>query len=323
MDRKLPKIVFLDSATVDLGDLSLQSLSDRGHLFTFKKNLKVVVPQVSDAEIVITNKVVLGEAELRAMPHLRLICVAATGVNNIDLAAARARGIGVCNVAGYSTETVVEHTLMFLLALSHRLIEHHDAVRAGDWGRSTSFAVLDFPFSDLRGKTLGIVGYGNIGRRVARIAKVLGMKVLVARLPGRKYKSPQDRVSLVDLLQTSDFISLHCPLTESTRGLIREETLKKIKPGAALLNLARGPLVDEGDIVRALKQGRLSAYATDVAVHEPLPPRHPFLQKSLANKILLTPHVAWASREARQRLIDEIGKNIEAFLSGKRRNRLV
>ncbi len=324
MDKKLPKIVFLDSTTVDLGDLDLRPLRDRGQLLALKqRHFPMTAPEVREAEIVITNKVVLGEAELRAMPNLRLVCVAATGVNNVDLAAAQARGIGVCNVAGYSTDTVVEHTLMFLLTLSHRLIEHHEAVRAGRWARSECFALLDFPFRDLRGKTLGIVGYGNIGRRVARAAKVLGMNVLVARLPGRKYTKPQDRLSLTELLRCSDFVSLHCPLTESTRRLIREETLQNIRPGAALLNLARGPLVDELDVIQALKQGRLAAYATDVTVCEPLSARHPFLQKSLANKVLLTPHVAWASREARQRLIDAIAQNIGAFLLGKRKNRLV
>jgi len=320
------KIFFLDPATVDLGDVDLKNLRRLGDYHALKHCPRGKLPRkVRDAEVLITNKVRLDRENLSQFNKVKLICVAATGFNNIALEAARQMGIAVTNVAGYSTDTVVAHTFMFLLAFAHRLGEHHRAVLAGEWSRSPYFTLLDYPFEDLTGKTLGILGYGTIGKKVARIAKAFRMHVLVARLPGRRYpqgKGPQ-RVSLPTLLQKSDFISLHCSLSPATEGLIDTAALKRMKPSAFLLNLARGPVVVEEDIVRALEKKLISGYATDVTTREPLPRNHPFLRKSLAKKIWLTPHVAWASRESRQRLIDEIAKNIAAFQKGRRRNRLV
>jgi glycerate dehydrogenase len=318
------KIVFLDAATVDLGDLRMDAIRRQGRYRAIPDCPRRSLPrECLDAEVVITNKVALDGRRLERFPRLRLVCVAATGVNNIDLAAAKRLGIGVCNVAGYSTSTVVEHTLMFLLAFSHRLMEHHQAVLRGEWSRSPFFTLLNYPFGDLEGKSLGVIGYGSIGRRVARLAEALGMRVWVAKIPGRKYGAAPKRFPLKTVLQKSDFVTLHCPLTRETKGLIDAEKLRWMRPSAYLLNLARGPIAVEAHVARALKNNRLAGYGADVTEREPLPKGHPFLRKSLSGKVLLTPHVAWASRESRQRLVDEIGRNIAAFRGGKKRNRIV
>jgi len=322
--KKSPKILFLDAATVDLGDLGLQRLRRQGAYSALSLRAQdPLPPEAGEAEILISNKYPLGAATLFQLPRLRLICVAATGTNNVDLKAAEARGVAVCNVAGYSTSTVVEHAVMFLLALGHRLREHDAAVKRGDWSRGPYFALLAYPFSDLNGKRLGIVGYGAIGRKVARIAASLGMEILVAKFPGRSYSEKEKRLPLSALLRKSDYVSLHCPLTPQTAGLIGKKALAQIKPSAFLLNLARGPLVDEAAVAKALRAGRLAGYASDVTAMEPPSPDHPLLAEDLREKVLFTPHVAWASRESRQRLVDEIAENIRAFRAGKKRNRIV
>jgi glycerate dehydrogenase len=211
---------------------------------------------------------------------------------------------------------------MFLLALGHRLREHDAAVKSGAWSRNPHFALLDFPFRDLAGKRLGILGYGHIGRRVARVARALGMEVVVGKIPGGKYSPRDKRISLRRLLQSCDYVSLHCPLSPRTEGLIDAKALAWMKPDACLLNLARGPIVDEAAVARALLQGKLTGYATDVMTQEPPPWKHPLLDPRLNDKVLFSPHIAWASRESRQRLIDEIAANIVAFQSGTRRNRV-
>lgn len=316
-------IRFLDAHTVDLGDLSLDRLRRRGDYFGFKAGSREKILKASaSADVVISNKFYLGPRELARLPRLKLIGIAATGTNNVDLAAAADRGIAVCNVAGYSTTTVVEHALLFLLALSHRVLAHHRAATDGRWSRNKDFAYLKYPYSDLAGRTLGIVGYGSIGKKLARFAGILGMKVLVARMPGRKYAPDRKRLPLDALLAASDFVSLHCPLTEATRALFDAARLKRMKRGACLLNLARGPLVVEAAVAQALRSGRLAAYAADVMGQEPPALSNPLFAKDLAEKVLLTPHVAWASRESRQRLVDEIAANVAAFQSGKRRNRV-
>lgn len=315
-------VIFLDSATVDLGDVDLKPLQrsglDRTYPETFPSQIAL---RIRKAEVVITNKCVLGELEMAAAPDLKLICVAATGVNNIDLDAARRRKIAVTNIPGYSTTSVAEHTVLFLLALSHRLREHDQSARTR-WSGAKSFALLDHPYSNLSEKTLGIIGYGHIGRRVARLAKALGMKVLIARLPGRSYSDHPRRRSLKELLSVSDYVTLHCPLNSATHHLINKRHLAAMKPGASLLNLARGPIVDEKAVAKVLRKGKLAYYATDVLSHEPPSIRHPLFSKGLKDKVLMTPHVAWASRESRQRLIQEMALNIRAFHSGRQRNRV-
>lgn len=325
---KKPSILFLDAASLDLGDLDMKPISRLGRYQTRARCPGDKLPTLAkSAEIILTNKVELRKAQLAKLPQLKLICVTATGVNNVDLVAAQKRGIAVCNVAGYSTASVVEHTVMLLLSFAHRLMEHDQSVKSGAWSRSPLFALLDFPFAELQGKTLGLVGYGNIGRGVARVAKTLGMKVIVAKLPGRKYAAQKNasvsRVALTSLLKQSDFVSLHCALSSTTKHLMNTKRLKQMKPSAVLLNLARGPIVDEAAVAKALTQKQIAGYGTDVTAAEPIPKNNPLLKKSLRNKVIITPHVAWASRQSRQRLVIELGKNISAFLKGKKRNRLV
>lgn len=323
MLKAKPLILFLDAATVDLGDVDLVDLKSQGDLVLLnKRSGDSLPPEAVKAQVLVSNKFPLGPAEMARLPELKLIAVAATGTNNVDLAEAARRGIAVCNVPGYSTATVVEHTLLFLLAFSHRLTEHLDAVRAGEWARSPYFALLNFPFSDLAGKTLGILGYGEIGKRVAALAKALGMKVRIGKLPGRTYRQNEKRDSLEQLLPQSDFVSLHCPLTEETKGLIDREKLSWMKRGAFLLNLARGPLVVESSVAAALRASNLAGYGADVSAQEPMPAGHPLLAKDIQSKLLLTPHIAWASRESRQRLLDEIAANVAAYRKGKKRNRV-
>lgn len=319
-----PKIIFLDASSVDLGDIDLSLLKKQG-LYQAFPNLRFteISQKACQAHVIIVNKFLINETFLEKLPHLKLICVAATGYNNVDLAALKKRNIALANVAGYSTQTVAEHTLLFLLAISHRLLEHHEASLNGDWTRSEFFACLDFPFCDLAGKTLGIIGYGHIGKKVAKLARAFGMKVLIAQIPGLAKKTDPVRTPLKKLLQTSDYISLHCPLSPLTQNLINEKTLACVKQGAALINMARGPVVDETALAGALKKGSLAYYASDVTSHEPIPKEHPFFDKKIKSQLLLTPHIAWASKESRQRLMNEIAQNIQAFKAGKKRNRII
>lgn len=318
------KIVFLDAATVDLGDVDLEPLKrcgsyrDYPHTHPFQ-----ILGRCRQANIVVTNKVEFGAAEIKQLPALKLICVAATGVNNIDIKTAHRLGLAVTNVAGYSTQTVAEHALMLILAFGHRLPEHHNASLEGAWSHSSNFTLLNYPFADLEGKTLGIVGYGNIGKRVAHLAQAFGMKPLIAKMPGRRYSSSPARVPLKKLLSSSDFVSLHCPLTQETKYLINKSNLPLMKKSAYLLNLARGPIVKESDVANALKEGVIAGYGTDVLEQEPPPSSHPFFKKAIKDKVLITPHIAWASRESRQRLVGELAKNIHVFQDGKKRNRVV
>lgn len=322
-----PRIVFLDEATVNLGDVDLSTLAKQG---TYKGYTNTALPHIfqraKNADIIITNKFVFNHQVIKKLPKLKLLCVAATGVNNIDLEACRKRGISVTNVPAYSTTTVAEHALLFILAFAHRFLEHHQAGVKGHWAQSKHFALFDYPFSDICGKKLGIIGYGKIGRQVKRLAENFGMKVIVGALPGRKYSKKEKRAAFKYLLKNSDFVSLHCPLSKLTHHLIGAKELKLMKKTAYLINMARGPIVDEKAIVHALKKKEIAGYGTDVLSEEPPRKNHPLLrvgaQRAFA-PLLVTPHVAWASRESRQRLVDEIAENIAAFKSGRKGNRVV
>ena len=321
--QKKPKIVFLDTATVDRQDLDLGDFLSLGQVTCYPRTTpSQIISRCKKATLVVTNKCVLGEKELAALPDLRLIAVTATGYNNIDTFAAKKKKIAVANVAGYSTVTVAEHTILFLLALSHRLLKHDGAAKRA-WSSSLTYAILDYPYLELAGKTLGVIGYGNIGRKVKKLAEALGMKVLVAKLPARTYPKSSKRTSLAEIFRKSDYITLHSALSPYTRHLIDTKALSVFKKTAYLLNLSRGPLVDEKAVARALLKNKLAGYATDVMETEPPPLKHPFWNLKLKDKIILTPHIAWASREARQRLMNEVTKNIQAFLNGKKRNRVV
>ena len=307
--------VFLDLASIDRGDLDLARLRatcERWDLHALSRPDEVA-SRIHDAEVVVTNKVVLTGALLRGAPHLRLVCVAATGINNLDLDAAKTLGIAVRNVTGYATPSVVQHVFALILDHFTRLSGYRASVAAGDWCRSPHFALLAHPIEEIAGLTLGIVGYGELGRAVARAGECFDMEILVARRNGADRRP--GRVPLHDLLRRSDVLSLHCPLTAETRGLIGGPELALMKPDALLVNTARGGIVDEMALIDTLRRGRLGGAALDVLTVEPPPADHPLLQPDIPN-LVLTPHVAWASRAARQRLLDGVARNVAEPIPG-------
>lgn len=308
--------VFLDRNSVDRGDLDLARLE--GSLPELRyyptTNPHQVVERMADAHIVISNAVALDRIALAAAPHLKLICVAATGTDHIDLKAATERGIVVCNARGYCTPSVVQHVFTLMLTLFTRLIEYRQAVKEGRWQRASVPSLLDFPIRELAGKTLGIVGYGELGRGVAHIARAFGMKVLIAQRPGT-VEAEEERIPLDTLLPQVDILSLHCPLTPQTRGLIGEWELALMRRDALLINTARGGLVDEAALAEALRQGALGGAGVDVLIEEPPAHGNPLLAEDIPN-LIVTPHTAWAGHESRQRLVDQLVENIHTFLTG-------
>lgn len=324
--------VLLDRGSLDAGDLDLAALEAAcaGWRHFDATPPAETAARIADAVVVVGNKVVIGARELAAAPALRLICVAATGTNNIDLDAARARGVAVTNVTGYATPSVVQHVFALLLDWACGLRPRVDAVRAGRWSASPHFCLLPgaatgtaaerAPIRELAGRTLGIVGYGELGRAVARTAEAFSMRVLIAERPGAPTSAP-GRVPLPELLAAADVLSLHCPLADNTRNLIGAAELDLLGPAALLINTARGGLVDEHALAAALRAGRLGAAALDTLSLEPPPPDHPLLAPDIPH-LTITPHVAWASRAARQRLIDAVAANIRAFAAGAPRNRV-
>ena len=314
--------VFLDRDSVDGGDLDLSVLEAVLPQWRFfaATGAEEVAGRIAGAQIVVSNKVPLSAHVLAGAGDLQFVCVAATGTNNVDLEAARERGIVVSNVRGYATPSVVQHVFALILALSTRLIPYRDAVAAGRWQRSTQFCLLDFPIDEIAGRTLGIVGYGELGRGVAHVAQAFGMRVLVAARPGTEPMG--DRLALDDLLRQVDVLSLHCPLTEQTRGLIGAEALARLPDHALLINTARGGIVDEQALAEALTEGRLGGAGMDVLSVEPPTDDNPLLAGDIPN-LIVTPHIAWASRESRQRMLHEVAENVRAFAAGTPRNRVV
>lgn len=274
--------------------------------------------RLADAEVAVTNKVKLPGTLLETLPGLKLIAVAATGVDHVDLAAAARRGIAVCNVSGYAVHTVAEHVFTLLLALRRQLNRYAAAAVDGRWSRAGIFCLQSWPIEELAGSTLGIVGAGANGAAVARLAKAFGMRVLLAERRGAASVRP-GRVPCMQVLAEADAVSLHVPLTPETRHLMGAAELGYMKPTAVLINTARGGLVDETALLAALQAGRLAGAALDVLASEPPPPDHPLLRADLPN-LIITPHIAWASRQAQQKLADEVVANIAAFQRGERRN---
>ncbi len=317
------RAVFLDLDTVTAGDLDLAplyaALPDlECHALTTAAELPA---RLAGAEAVITNKVPLGRAALEAAPALRLVCVAATGTDHIDLEAARARGIVVCNVRGYATASVVQHVFALILALTTRLPAQQRRIAAGAWSRSPHFTLLGEPVHELHGRRLGIVGHGELGRAVAAAAPAFGLVPWIAERRGRAPRP--GRRPFEEVLAGADVLSLHCPLTAETHGLIDAAALERMRPGALLINTARGGLIDEPALAAALRAGRLGGAGLDVLGREPPPSDHPLLAPDLAAcNLIVTPHVAWAAHEARARLIAEIAANARAFLAGAPRNRV-
>ena len=311
------KIVILDGFTANPGDLSWAELEALGQVTVYERTLpSETVARAAEADMVLTNKVVVSREVMDQLPHLKYIGVLATGYNVVDIEAAHQRGITVTNVPAYSTESVAQMVFAHLLTVTNRTEHYAQENRQGRWSRNADFCYWDFSHMELAGKTFGIVGLGNIGRRVAEIALAFGMKV---KAVSSKTTLPAgiEKVSLEALLATADVLSLHCPLTDSTRHLINADTLAKMKSSAILINTGRGPLIDDQAVADALADGRLAAFCADVLTQEPPLADNPLLKQPNA---FITPHIAWASKEARVRLIQVATSNVRAFLSGTPQN---
>ncbi len=316
------KAVFLDFATMGPGlDVSaLRALLPELEIFDATSSEQLAM-RIRDTEIVLTNKARFSSELLSDNPSLRLIGLTATGTDNVNLVSARQHGVAVCNIRGYCSESVAEHVFGCLLSLSHNLTRYDAAVKRGDWQQSEDFCLLSYPIRELSGMTLGIVGYGALGKAVAKIAKAFGMTVIISARPGTS-TIENGLVSFDELLQRSDAVSLHCPLTPATAGLFAAEEFRKMKSGAILINTARGALVDTSALAAALQNGDIAAAAVDVLPQEPPVDGDPLLDYDGPN-LIITPHIAWGTNEARQAAIDELVANVAAFLAGEERNRVI
>lgn len=310
-----PRIVILDGHTLNPGDLSWAALEELGKVTIHEHTPPdLVAARSAGASILLTNKTVLSGDLIRALPELRFIGVLATGYNVVDIAAAKERGIPVSNVPGYGTTSVAQAVFALLLELASHTGDHARAVAAGRWTSSRDFCFWDTPLVELAGLTLGIVGYGAIGGSVSAIAKAFGMRVIVH---SRRPVESEENVGLDELFTTADVVSLHCPLTPSTKELVNAERLARMKRSAFLINTGRGPLIDEPALAEALNRGQIAGAALDVLSQEPPPSGNPLFT---AKNCLITPHIAWATKAARQRLLDIAVANVRAFLTGAPRN---
>lgn len=309
--------VFLDFASLDQDDLQLEDLNT-----VFQQQLTLyratspaeLLPRVQSAKVIISNKVLLDAATLQQCPQLKLILISATGTNNVDLEQARRQGVVVCNCQGYGTAAVAQHTLMLMLNLATSFVRYHQAVQQGQWQRSSQFCLLDYPIVELAGKTLGIVGYGELGQAVAKLAEAFGMQVKIAALANRPQSA--SRVPFAELLPQVDFLSLHCPLTENTRDLIGPAEFAAMKHSAFLINCARGGIVNEAALAEALLSGQIAGAAMDVLSVEPPKQGNILLDLAIPN-LILTPHSAWGSVDARQRIVQQMVENVIAFQQGQ------
>lgn len=315
------KAVFLDYDTVSNGELDTSALSAAvDDLVLCESDDAKTAERIVDADIVLLNGLKLSRESLRAATRLKLVALAATGTDNVDLAAAREFGIGVCNVRGYCTASVAQHVWAMILGLTQHLAGYAQLATDGSWSRGEPLMELRYPIRELSGRIFGVVGWGELGRGAARVAETFGMRVVIANRPGG-LPLPA-RLDLAQLLAVADILSLHCPLNESTRGLIGARELGLMKPDALLINTARGALVDGRALAEALKAGRLGGAGIDVLPNEPPLEGDPLLESDIPN-LIVTPHVAWAAQEARQRCLDEMAANIEDFKNGGRRSRVV
>lgn len=313
------KCVILDKGSLDRADIDYSSLEKQCDHLTFFENTspEQLHQRCRDAEVIISNKVMINAEVINQCEHLKLICVAATGTNNIDIDAATHQGIPVCNVSGYATSSVSQHVFALILMLSRNLHQYLNAITKQQWQTADHFCLLDYPIIDLSAKTLGIIGYGELGKAVAKLGESFGMKVLIGESLTER-KDP-NRTPLEQLVQQSDVLSLHCPLTPQTQNLIQQDTFRQMKHTALLINTARGGIVNETDLWHALHQGQIAGAAMDVLTEEPPKNGNILLDKPLPN-LLITPHIAWASQKCRQQLVNEIALNIEAFKQGTERN---
>lgn len=311
------KITILDRNTVTAGDLSLAPIEALGEVRIFDAlPHDAVADAIADSDAVIINKARITAEIMDACKNLRFIGLFATGYNNVDTAAARARGIDVCNVPGYSTDSVAQHVFAMMLHFASRADDYAASVASGSWVTAKTFSYFAFPTTELSGKTLGIFGLGTIGRAIAKIACAFGMRVIATARRPSVCMLPEGvtLVSFDELLRQSDYLTLHCPLTDETRRLIDEDALNRMKPTAVLINTARGAVVDEQALADALNEGRLRGAGIDVLEEEPMRAEHPYLT---AKNCYVTPHVAWATIEARTRLVEIVSENLRAFADGK------
>ncbi len=310
------KMAVLDARTLDRGDIDWRAMEKLGSL-TLHGHLprEEFRTRLTDVPVILTNKVVIDAAVMDELPALRYIGVLATGYNNIDIAAAGERGITVCNVPAYSTASVAQMVFAYILHFSQQVTRHDEAVREGRWARAPEFCFWETPLTELAGQTLGVIGYGAIGKRVARLARAFDMRVLVhSRRPVESSDALIVSVDRETLFGESDYVSLHCPLTDATRELVNERTLGLMKNSAVLINTGRGGLLDEAALDRALRERGIRAAALDVLSEEPPPANHPLIANP---HTLITPHIAWATLQARQRLVDMAAGNLTAFLNGR------
>jgi lactate dehydrogenase-like 2-hydroxyacid dehydrogenase len=316
----LIKISILDAKTLG-PDADLSLIQRWGEVTVYQTTApEQVADRIKEADIIISNKVALNHSNLPQAARLKLICVAATGTNNVDLEYARRRHITVTNVAGYSTYSVVQHTFAMLFYLLESPAYYDQYVKSGGYAASDIFTHLDRSFWELRGKTWGIIGLGTIGQAVADVARAFGCQVIYYSTSGQNLKPDYNPTSLDELLKKADIVSIHAPLNERTRGLIDYDHLHLMKPEAILLNLGRGGIVNEPDLARALDEGLIAGAGLDVLQKEPVDQQNPLLKIKQPQRLFITPHIAWASRESRQRLIEQIAANIESFLQGSPRN---
>lgn len=314
------KIVILDARALNPGDLSYDCINQFGDvtLYQHTDSEEEAIGRIGDSEIVLVNKVPITEKIIRACPSIRLICVQATGYNLVDVDACTRQGISVCNVPSYGTSAVAQFTLALMLELCHRVGHHDAAVHGGKWCRCSNFCFWDTPQMELRGKTLGIIGFGRIGQAVSRLALAFDMQVIAfSRSEKPEWTDRVTFVSLDTLYRRADFISLHCPLFPENSRMINKDAIAKMNDGAFLINTARGGLLDEEAVAQALQTGKLAGCAVDVVSQEPMVETNPLYT---APNCIITPHIAWAPKESRQRLLDCVVENIRAYLAGDAKN---
>ena len=315
------KAVFLDYQSLDKQDLDFSGLEAQFDDLTLYPvtTAAEVAQRIQGADVIISNKVHINAEHMQLNPQLKLILISATGTNNVDLVHAQQQGIVVCNCQAYGTAAVAQHTLMLMLNLATSFRQYDRAVQQGDWQKADQFCLLDFPIIELAGKTLGIVGYGELGQAVAHLAKAFGMKIMIGALPNRP--TGAERVVFSEMLAQVDFLSLHCPLTEETRDLLNHESLAQMKASAFVINCARGGVVNESALAEALKSGKIAGAATDVLTVEPPKQGNVLLDPSIPN-LIITPHSAWGSVDARQRIVQQMVENVEAFKAGHPRRQV-
>lgn len=315
-------IVILERASVGM-DVSVDMLKELGNVTIYENTMyDQIAERIKDADIVILNKSKMQEDTMKDAKNVKLLCEFATGFDNVDLEYCRKRGIGVCNVRNYSTEMVAQHTFALALYLSEKMRHYDDYVKSGEYGAQARFSNFDLPFTELAGKTWGVIGMGNIGKKVASIAKAFGCRVIFYSVTGKSTVTEYERVDFETILKESDYLSLHCPLSDLTRNLIDKKALSMMKKTAYLINVARGPVINQEDLAWALNNDVIAGAGMDVLCKEPIADDNPLGAIKDSCKIMITPHLAWASVEARERCVKYTYDNIKAYLNGEKLNRV-